>query len=382
MALVEAADTPGKKRRGIRLKWWAAAACLCLAAAGVLALFGGGPDGGEEARPVLQWSEGWEAESYFQHCDGPDEGMSTSGSMDSSAIPYAHQRDFSGQRGLLEAQGVIPVMDTHPLCDLYVCYNEDGSVFSVNISWHRRGEREDYSHLTLIAGYREVEQIQDSISVELDEDGNIVQPCVTVTERDGVRIVAEGAEHRGKAITYQNERGWYQITGSSNDSRASVVELLDWFWEHPLDFGLFPMEAGDHWEYAQLADYPLAFSDCLPDFAAFGFYDTQALLVLKNGRPVTFEGHYVAHVDEALVKADDYCDVPGHTTMHWCVKAEPDYYDVQRSMGDVSRLTEELVAAELEKESSVAFMCRGNWVVVFPSDAAEAWALIRSLQQG
>lgn len=374
-AYIEAADAKLKKKKNVWIKWGAMAACLCLVIGGYIHFRGIL----EQSHSVLHWSEGWNASDFFMYSNTASGGTSTSHSLDSSAILYAEERTFSDRREQLEADKVIPLIDSHPLFDCIVHYNDDGSIFSVNISWHRRGEGTDYSDLKIIAGYQEVEQIKDCVVVEVDTNGNIVEPNITVTERDGIQIVAEGGEKRGKTITFQNDHGWYQISGSSSDSYETVVDLLDWFWEHPLDFSYFPINEGSIYEYTTLAEYPDAFSEYLPDFTAFGFVEEESGLILKNGKPVTFEGHYVAHVDEAAVKAGNYYDMDGYTTMHWCFKAEPDFYDVQRCIGELAELTEQLVAEELLKESSIAFMWNDNCVIVYPDDATETWELIESL---
>lgn len=379
--IVEGAKTPmnksinSKVRRSSWPKWGAIAACLCLIIGGIV-LFRGAL---EQPHSILYWSEGWDANDYFMYSNTTSDGTSTSSSLDSSAILYAEERAFSDWREQLEADKIIPVINSHPLFDCIVHYNNDGSIFSVNISWHRRGKKADYSDLKIIAGYQEVEQIKDCVVVEVDANGNIVEPNITVTERDGIQIVAEGSENRGKAITFQNDNGWYQISGSSNDSYETVVELLDWFWDNPIDFEKFPMDAGDEYSYTSLAETPDAFNNYLPDFTSFGFIEEQTTISLKNGIPVRFEGHYVAHASEELVKAQDYYDVEGYTTMHWCFETEPDFYDVQRCIGELAELTEQLVTEELLKESSVAFMWDGNCVIVYPGDTTEAWELIESL---
>jgi len=107
--------------------------------------------------------------------------------------------------------------------------------------------------------------------------------------------------------------------------------------------------------------------------------ETQALLVLKNGEPASFSGHYVAHVDEETVKAGTYYDIDGHTTMNWSLETEPDFYDTQRCVGELSELTESVVLEELSREGSVVFMWDESCVAIYPSDASEAWMLIESL---
>lgn len=366
--IIEEAQTAKPRRKApVWVKWCAAAACVCLIAAGAFALFGSGENG---AHKVLQWSERFAAADYFKYTTAAGEGMSSSGSIADSAIPYAETRYFSDMRGQMEADGVIPVIDTHPLFTCGVHYNADGSIYSVELSWNRRGDLADYSDLKITAGYQEVPRIQDCIAIELDEDGNVVEPTVTVTERDGVLIVAEGSENREKTVTFQNDSGWYQITGSWNDGYEPVVMLLDWLWEHPLDFTRFPMDAGDAYTLCSLAGYPGAFSAYLPDFAAFGFIEEETWLTLKNGVPVRFEGHYAADSDGALVS----------DAIHWCLETEPDIYDLQDCIGELDQLTEQAVTDVLAEESHISFTWDGYCVTVYPKSAQEAWALIASLQ--
>lgn len=145
---------------------------------------------------------------------------------------------------------------------------------------------DDYSDLKVTAGYQEVPALEDYIYVETDGEGNILEPAVTVTERDGVQIVAEGRENRNKSLTFETDSGWYRIEGSFNDGYAAVAELLDWVWKHPIDFARFPIEAGDAYDYVPLADCPDAFSEYLPDFAAFGFTELETHVTLKTVRPL------------------------------------------------------------------------------------------------
>lgn len=375
--LEETNGVRSKKKKRSWVKWGAIAACFCLIAGGAFALFG---HTGSGSRKVLQWSASFQAEDYFKYNSSTSDGMSQSGSIADSAIHYAETRYFSDNRQQLEAESVIPEIDSHPLFNCVAYYNSDGSISYVRFSWHRRGESGDYSDLKITAGQQEVSLIKDTICVEIDDKGNIVEPTITVTDRDGVQIVTEGRSNQKKKITFQNESGWYQITGSWNDNYDSVVMLLDWLWAHPVDFTRFSMDAGDLCTTASLDEYPDAFSEYLPDFEAFGFIALQAHLQLKNGVPISFEGHYVAHVDEALVKANNYYDVQGYTKMHWCFKTEPDVYDLQRSVGKLDVLTEQLVRDTLAEGSSIAFTWGEYFVVIYPDSPYEAWDLIASLQ--
>ena len=237
-AFIEAADAPAPKRPRAWLKWAAAAACLALAVLAVFVLRT------PEAAPQnpQQWSADMTAADYFRFCEPGDSAQSDAMMPDDGL----EMRDFSDQRAALEEAGVIPVIDDHPEVSFFTKYNEDGSLQYVWLWWMRRDEQglEHYSDLKVLSGPEPVEIVEDCILIELDEDGNVIEPTVTVTERDGVSIVAEGHEGIEKTLTFQTEHGWYQISGSWNDDFEPVVALLDWFWAHPIDYGAFAMENG------------------------------------------------------------------------------------------------------------------------------------------
>jgi hypothetical protein len=223
-----------------------------------------------------------------------------------------------------------------------------------------------YSDLSITAGVQAVETIQDTVFVEVDEDGNIVPSAVTVTDRDGVQIVAEGNENRDKTLTFQNDTGWYQITGSWNDSYGSVAELLDWVWEHPIDFDLFDMSLGVEYTYSNLDEYPDALADYIPDFDALGYVLGDHYVGLKDGEPIRFEGHYYAGSDEG-------------TEVHWCVDTELDPYYQQESLGDISQLTEQLITDTLSDGGSFAFTIGDCFIQVYTKDAHGAWLAVETL---
>ncbi len=238
-AFIEAADAPVRKKPRTALKWAAAAACLALAALAVFVLRT------PEAAPhnPQQWSADMAAADYFRFCEAAD-GVQSAQSEAILPDDGLETRDFSDQRAALEAAGAIPVITDHPEVSFWAKYNEDGSLQYAELLWMRRDEQglEHYSDLRVRSGPEPVEIIQDCILIELDEDGNVIEPTVTVTERDGVSIVAEGHEGIEKTLTFQTEHGWYQISGSWNDDFESVVALLDWFWAHPIDYGTFAIE--------------------------------------------------------------------------------------------------------------------------------------------
>lgn len=240
-AFIEAADAPAPKKTHAWLKWAAAAACLALAVLAVFVLRT------PEAAPhnPQQWSADMAAADYFRFCEAAD-GVQIAQSEAILPDDGLERRDFSDQRAALEAAGAIPVIADHPEVSFWAKYNEDGSLQYAELLWMRRDEQglEHYSDLRVRSGPEPVEIIQDCILIELDEDGNVIEPTVTVTERDGVSIVAEGHEGIEKTLTFQTEHGWYQISGSWNDDFESVVALLDWFWAHPIDYGTFAIENG------------------------------------------------------------------------------------------------------------------------------------------
>lgn len=362
------------------LKYCGLAACLCLVTAGAILVFKHDTTS-TTGKPVLQWSNQFSAADYFKYSSVDGNGMSSSAS--DVTPPYAETRSYSDEREQLESEDVIPVISTHPLFHCEAHFNDDGSLYSVVISWHIRGSMDTYSDLVITAGHQEIKHISDCISIAIDDYGNIITPAVTVTERDGVQIVAEGFETGSKTITFQNDSGWYQITGSFNDDYSSMVLLLDWFWVHPINFERFSIDTGDEFTVIKLDQMPDAFSNHIPGFDVFGFIESSSVLVLKNGIPYSYEGQYIAHVPEEQVKDGNYYDSPGWTIIHWCVFSDPDYYYIQESLGDLSELTEQLVFNQFDSsrnQSRIIFTWDGLLILIYSNTAQELWSVIQSLQ--
>lgn len=129
-------------------------------------------------------------------------------------------------------------------------------------------------------------------------------------------------------MTFQNKYGWYQIAGSWNDSYSDMVMLLDWLWEHPIDFERFPIEKGDNYTYIPFTDYPNAFSGYLPNIKKLGYKKEDESITLKNGIPCSFDGYYLSE------------NLPGFS---FHIDTEPDYYEQQEIIGDIESLTLESI---------------------------------------
>lgn len=375
-------DAKVKKKKNTWVKWGAMAACLCLVVGAVFTI-----PNFRSGNHVQAWNDSYSYKQYFKYSNSGNS-VSASASLADSAIPYAETRSFSDDRTTLEAEGIIPAIETHPLFSAEAHYNSDGSLYSITLSWHRRDteDQKNYSDLTVTAGYEEVPQIEDCIAIEIDDKGNIIETGVTVTEREGVRIVATGNIDQKKVITFQKTSGWYQITGSWNDNYEAVVELLDWFWDHPIDFTRFPIDAGDKFTHSSLLEMPDTFSEYLPDFRKYGFLYETSSIMLKNGEPVSLDVHYVSNVSEEQAKNSEYkVGENGCTTIQWYIETEPSVYDLADCIGNLEDLTQEQVlslkpADNVTTETKLKFIQDELVITIYASDINEAWELISSIK--
>lgn len=372
--LTEAREYTGRRKQNSWIGFVALAACLALVA-------GGGFLWKQAGRNrVQQWNSGFTAEQYFTHSGG--EAAAGSDSEADYAVPYAETRYFSDERAALEENGVLPVMASHPMFVFSGNYNADGSLYSLRLSWYRRGESlEQYSDLIVTAGYQEVEMPKDCILICVDEAGNVIEPSVTVTERDGIRIIARGGAQYEKTLTYQTEHGWYQIEGSFNDSFEDMVQLLDWFWEHPLPLEQFSMENGDHYVTVSRTECPEAFAGELPDFTAIDGICAEDEVTLKNGVPVYFGTTLYFGLTMEQYENGEYTS----DYLNWYLDAEPDVYDRANCIGRLEDLTKEQVLSlkpvdEATTSTKIQF-AQGEYVVtIYAVDLDLAWKLIESIQ--
>lgn len=381
---INAADRQvSQKKTGRMIVRVAVAACLCLAAGSIFYFT---VLRNQKENHVQLWDSSYSAESYFRYSQS-EQGSSSSDGKPDQILSYAEIRYYSDKRELLEKNNTIPVMTTHPLFEAVANFNEDGSLYSVVLSWHRRDldGLEHYSDLTVTASYEEIPAVSDCVFVEVDESGKILEPAVTVTERDGVRIIARGRENTEKTIAFRNDSGWYQISGSWKDSYEDVVSLFEWFWNHPVDFSWFTKESGDTYSYNIVNDISGYFSEYLPDFAAHGFVCRTASVILKNDIPVKIEAYMVPDVSKEQLENGQYTG-NGVSEIQWCLNTEPDYYDREWVKVELKDLTKEQVVGltpidNVTAETRIRFRQNDNVVTVYATDLDRAWELISSIQK-
>ncbi|MBE5948192.1 MAG: hypothetical protein E7261_04085 [Lachnospiraceae bacterium] len=363
-----------KSKKNTWVKWVAiAAVCLCIVSAiGITYIV---TSDKEENNNVLKWSEGFVAEDYFKY--NKYEVSSTGPAVDGSVIaPYAETRYFSDYRTEFEMNGVIPTLSDYPEYEFTAQYNEDGSIYSVRFFWAQRSENYN-SYMELTAGYQEEKIIRDCIDAKAGPDN----PYVTVTERAGIQIVARRYRGGIKTLTFQDGEIWYQIKFGWKCTYDDAVRILDWIWEHPIDFNLFTIDRGTEITRSNLEEMPEAFSEYIPDFSElFDYVCADNFINLKDGEPYEFQGSFFSDV-KVLGEYDT------STRISWYIYAQPDYYVLQRCMGDISEITEQLVTdifSEISDftytDGEIIFMKDNYLIWVSGKDADIVWHAIESLK--
>ncbi|MCR5427863.1 MAG: hypothetical protein K6F16_02575 [Lachnospiraceae bacterium] len=357
----------------------AAAACLCLIILGIYIIprISRGTDAGTQT-----WSRSMTAADYFKNADKKDSTVSSS--ADLVMGPSALTVLMNDRRAEFEAEGIIPTIADHPEQNFSASYNGDGSLYKVVFTWMKRGGSiAEYSDLTLIAAPKELHEISDVIYIAVDAEGKELPPYVTETVRDGISILAEGAEYENKTLTWQTDKGWYRICGSFKDSYESMVGMLDWFWEHPFDRERFSAPPEGKVIYSTRVEYPDAFASCIPDLAALGYTaesekvnmgmltDTSfpAYLIEESGNPspIWFEGVYTR----------------GDTRIRWTADTGADADAWAECIGRVREITEEkLTEALLQKDHVNIFFNMPCMVTLTleSGSAADAWEIVQSMK--
>ena len=96
--------------------------------------------------------------------------------------------------------------------------------------------------------------------------------------------------------------------------------------------------------------------------------------------PYTFEGHYYTGVTPEQVEDGSYFEMDGWTEIHWCIDTQPDYYDLQSCMGDISELEQEQVINALSEGGKFSFLKNGVFIKVYCKNAAEVWNAVESMK--
>ena len=120
---IEEAESYRKKNKNIWVKLGTTAACLCLIAVGMYAVFHL-PASDNSGNHILQWSAQFLAKDYFKYNNGENDEEVSSSIIAEDAIKYAETRSFTDERRRLENEGVIPFMNGHPLFNCTVNYND------------------------------------------------------------------------------------------------------------------------------------------------------------------------------------------------------------------------------------------------------------------
>ena len=356
-----------------------AAACLCLVILGIYLIPRIGSGSGKGAQ---QWSSSMTAADYFKNSG--KSGTTVSSAADLVMGPSAMTVMMNDRREEFEAEGIIPVIADHTGQSFVAAYNGDGSLYKVELWWMRRGDGlAEYSDLKIIAAPKELHEITDVILVRVDDEGNNLPPYVTETIRDGVRILAEGAEDENKTITWQTDKGWYRIGGSFMDTYESMVELLDWFWEHPLDLEHFSAPPEGTVIYTTRVEYPDVFADVIPDFNTLGYTAESEKVNLGvhsdtgmpayqreqsgNTTPIWFEGVYTR----------------GDTRIRWTVNTGADADAWAENIGRISEITEEKLTEALSQKDHVNIFFNNPCMVTLTVESGtteDAWEIIQSMK--
>ena len=355
----EAAPAARKHMKAAWVKWVGIAACLCLIVTGTAYFANRAVDS-----EVQKWSPSTLAADYFRNSH------SAKGATDSAAKlimpPYAVSVSLDSTRSELEKEGILPAMPKHTEQSFRAEYNGNGSLYKVTFLWMRRGSGLDgYSDLELTAASKEPHEISDVYLIPSDSDG------VSVTERDGILIYAEGKEQDGKTISWQTEQGWYQITGSRKDSYEDMIALLDWFWAHPLSLSRFDTPDDGVFVFSNRAEQPDSFRTQIPDFGALGYTaETERVhFGLHDGNliPVWFEGIYSR----------------GETRIRWTISIGADADAWSACLGRPNEVTEEMVSKALEEKQYLNLFfdspCMAT-LLLEQGTSTDAWEIIQTFQ--
>lgn len=251
-------------------------------------------------------------------------------------------------------------MKDHPSFSCEAHYTEDGNLYNVEFRWQAISDEDKWSEscstLGIMAAPKEITHpgVYIQYDVGVSDKGEPIEPPSTVTVRDGIEITAKGTKNGDKALTFENSTGWYQVSSSWGNSIEDMIPLLDWLWEHPIDFDRFPMEKGDHYVHSyynfdepdESGEKPLKIQDqfllYIPGIEEKGYHISAISNVQKNGNPYSSEIYYEA---------------AGRPQIHWSIDRAADYEGDVKKLPDMEALTFAMVKAVTEEGGSLDFVC-------------------------
>lgn len=184
---------------------------------------------------IHEWSANYKPQNYFEDCKPVDNAVGEQSGFNKEY--YSLEFSKTIDTNTLKEENMIPDIGNFSVHSCYAQYDKSNFVF-VLLEWvNEKGDT-----ISLVAAPSPVDKIIINEKNQLepfDSDGSVLSPIFTVTSRDDILIYADGLEKEVKRITYQNDTGWFQFEGSQGTDYKTMVDYLDWFWEHPLDLAIF-----------------------------------------------------------------------------------------------------------------------------------------------
>lgn len=256
---IEQADKEAVPCRRLRPKMAVAAVCLFL----MITALGTALSVRAPQSMMDEWEE-VDAQTLFPDRSAsmqerrPDSAVTSTSSaalLAKGTMPYETTRDLSSEREAMEARAMIPVLSEYPVFDCRAYYTVDGGFYGVSFSWYMPGEETGARHRLTMNVAPEETWFPGDVLLAVEENGSTMRASSGRREsllsrdvlpaggrafqRERVRIVTMGWADTDKLLTFADDWGWVEITGTHNDSAETLRTLCDWVWDHPMDFDYF-----------------------------------------------------------------------------------------------------------------------------------------------
>ncbi len=362
------------KRTGIII---AAALCVCVVLAAVIAIHSGGNDpAGTQGRPAEEtgeiiWTESMQPDDYFRYCTSlPSYTSAVTGTASLTFAPTV----VSYPCQELTDKGIIPIVPGYEDMSFNAYSKPDGEIYRIEVRWNRQGASNENNRVLRMKAVDQEYADIDEAATQYYCKGKLVEPNPTITKRDGIAIKAVGMKDEIKTLTWERSGIRYKITGSYAVSYEYMVSVLDFFWEHPADFSQFHATSSEHVvEYLTPEEYPQVFEH-VPDLAPFGKYLTN-----KDETTVTL-------VDGKFQNAElTYKNGPGASSggMRWCIYTDYSQLPASKTVYNLGDVTYQDVVIEQEADGSIAFKWDEYYILVIIGNdlsSDELWHIIESMK--